>query len=86
MFSTIEVNIGNVHVQSTNCIDVNVAGGLHNQCMNHTMVVGNNTSERPHHTNYAIESIRVISFNNWPQFKHQTPQQLAEAGFFYAGN
>lgn len=44
------------------------------------------TSERPHHTNYAIESIRIISFNNWPQFKHQTPQQLAEAGFFYAGN
>lgn len=85
MFSTIEVNIGNVHVQSTNCIDVNVAGGLHNQCMNHTMATGNNTSERPHHTNYAIESIRIISFNNWPQFKHQTPQQLAEAGFFYAG-
>lgn len=74
------------HVQSTNCINVNVAGGVHNQCMNHTMATGNNTSERPHHTNYSIESIRIISFNNWPQFKHQTPQQLAEAGFFYAGN
>lgn len=92
MFHTLEVIVENddnvhvTHVQSTNCINVNVAGGLHNQCMNHTMSVGNNTSGRPHHTNYAIESIRIISFNNWPQFKHQTPQQLAEAGFFYAGN
>lgn len=36
----IEVNIGNVYVQLINCIDVNVVGGLYNQCMNYMMVVG----------------------------------------------
>lgn len=53
MFSTIEVNIGNVHVQSTNCIDVNVAGGLHNQCMNHTMAVG--TTHRKDHITQTMQ-------------------------------
>ena len=43
------------------------------------------TTDRPKHAHFAIESQRVASFQNWPAYKHQTPQQLAEAGFFYAG-
>ncbi|KAK3585594.1 hypothetical protein CHS0354_036780 [Potamilus streckersoni] len=40
---------------------------------------------RPKHPQYAIESLRVASFTNWPPHKQQTPDQLAKAGFFYAG-
>ena len=43
------------------------------------------TTDRPKHSQFAIEAQRVASFHNWPAYKHQTPQQLAEAGFFYAG-
>lgn len=43
------------------------------------------TTDRPKHAQFAIEAQRVASFHNWPAYKHQTPQQLAEAGFFYAG-
>lgn len=67
MFSTIEINIGNVHVQSTNCIDVNVAGGLHNQCMNHTMAVGNNTSHKlcnRKYQNYFFQQLASVQTSN----------------------
>ncbi|KAL3881541.1 hypothetical protein ACJMK2_027973 [Sinanodonta woodiana] len=40
---------------------------------------------RPKYPQYAIESLRVASFTNWPPHKQQTPDQLAKAGFFYAG-
>ena len=43
------------------------------------------STDRPKHTQFTIEAQRVGSFHNWPAYKHQTPQQLAEAGFFYAG-
>lgn len=42
-------------------------------------------TDRPKHPNYAIESQRLSSFQGWPSYRHQTPKQLAEAGFFYAG-
>lgn len=42
-------------------------------------------TDRPKHPQYAIESQRLASFQGWPPYKHQTPQQLAEAGFWYAG-
>lgn len=43
-------------------------------------------AERPVHNNYAVESIRRISYKNWPEGIEQTPEQLAAAGFFYLGN
>ncbi|XP_052243809.1 baculoviral IAP repeat-containing protein 3-like isoform X1 [Dreissena polymorpha] len=42
-------------------------------------------TDRPKHPLYAIESQRLRSFHGWPPYRHQTPQQLAEAGFWYAG-
>lgn len=42
-------------------------------------------TDRPKNPQYAIEAQRLASFKGWPQYKHQTPQQLAEAGFWYAG-
>lgn len=42
-------------------------------------------TDRPKQPQYAIESQRLASFQSWPAYKHQTPQQLAEAGFWYAG-
>lgn len=42
-------------------------------------------TDRPKHSLYAIESQRLASFQSWPPYKHQTPQQLAQAGFWYAG-
>ncbi|WAR06732.1 BIR7A-like protein [Mya arenaria] len=42
-------------------------------------------TDRPKHPQYAIEAQRLASFQSWLPYKHQTPQQLAEAGFWYAG-
>nr|KAG5703979.1 hypothetical protein BaRGS_032068 [Batillaria attramentaria] len=42
-------------------------------------------TERPKHGGMAIEAARIASYRNWPPGKTQTPQQLAKAGFFYAG-
>lgn len=58
------------YVQLINCINVNVVGGVYNQCMNYMMVIGNNILERLYYINYLIESIRIIFFNNWFQFKY----------------
>ena len=46
--------------------------------------LGINT-QRPKYPNYAIESARLQSFNKWPRNKHQTSDDLSNAGFFYAG-
>ncbi|XP_069104535.1 baculoviral IAP repeat-containing protein 7-like [Argopecten irradians] len=45
--------------------------------------LGINT-DRPKFPHYAIESSRLASFRNWPTYKHQTPELLSKAGFFYA--
>ncbi|XP_033739618.1 E3 ubiquitin-protein ligase XIAP-like [Pecten maximus] len=45
--------------------------------------LGINT-DRPKHPHHAIESARLASFRNWPTYKHQTPELLSKAGFFYA--
>ncbi|KAK6171490.1 hypothetical protein SNE40_019668 [Patella caerulea] len=42
-------------------------------------------TERPRHPNYATEASRIASYTTWPSGLSQTPQQLAKAGFFYAG-
>ena len=69
----------------------NTPTGSH-QILNQNVVEGGTNMEslgistdRPKHAQFAIEAQRVASFHNWPAYKHQTPQQLAEAGFFYAG-
>lgn len=78
-------NVGNVRMTPIQPAHrINVGGGSSNQSLGHMEALGINT-DRPKHTNYAVESTRMTSFNNWPQYKHQTPQQLAAAGFFYAG-
>ncbi|KAK6171479.1 hypothetical protein SNE40_019661 [Patella caerulea] len=43
-------------------------------------------TERLCHPNYATEASRIASYTLWPSGLSQTPQQLAEAGFFYAGS
>ncbi|KAL3848116.1 hypothetical protein ACJMK2_018995 [Sinanodonta woodiana] len=42
-------------------------------------------SERPKHPEHAPLSSRITSYTRWPTHLDQTPQQMAEAGFFYAG-
>ncbi|KAK3585624.1 hypothetical protein CHS0354_004541 [Potamilus streckersoni] len=42
-------------------------------------------SEQPKHPEYAPLSSRVNSYTGWPARLDQTPQQMAEAGFYYAG-
>ena len=43
-------------------------------------------TEKPKHPRYSVQSERLNSFKGWPTSKNQTPEKLAEAGFFYAGN
>ncbi|KAK3605788.1 hypothetical protein CHS0354_033991 [Potamilus streckersoni] len=42
-------------------------------------------SECPKHPEHATLSSRINSYTSWPSYLDQTPQQMAEAGFFYAG-
>ena len=53
-----------------------------------------NTSESPHyrfftpppkHPQYAVQSVRLESFKGWPTNIPQTPQIMAECGYYYAG-
>ncbi|XP_053397697.1 uncharacterized protein LOC123552200 isoform X2 [Mercenaria mercenaria] len=39
----------------------------------------------PKHTQYATKTAREGSYSGWPDTASHTPQELAEAGFFYAG-
>lgn len=39
----------------------------------------------PEYPEYAIETARLRSFQEWPRNLKQRPEQLAEAGFFYCG-
>lgn len=41
--------------------------------------------DRPRHPEFASQSTRVSSFTKWPRNKRQRPQELATAGFYYAG-
>ncbi|XP_013379257.1 baculoviral IAP repeat-containing protein 7-like [Lingula anatina] len=40
---------------------------------------------RPRHERYAMENTRVQTFANWPPSRIPRPEELARAGFFYAG-
>ncbi|XP_053396732.1 baculoviral IAP repeat-containing protein 2-like [Mercenaria mercenaria] len=40
------------------------------------------TTQKPKHPDYAIKSVRLLSFTNWCQ-DVMDPEQLAEAGFYY---
>ncbi|XP_013418146.1 baculoviral IAP repeat-containing protein 7-A-like [Lingula anatina] len=42
-------------------------------------------TERPKHPQFAIEQNRILTFENWPISKRQTPRELSIAGFYYAG-
>ena len=42
-------------------------------------------TEKPKHSRYSIYQERLSTFKGWPITKNQTPEKLAEAGFFYAG-
>lgn len=37
----------------------------------------------PEHPEYAIEAVRLRSYEDWPKMMKQNPQQLTDAGFFY---
>lgn len=39
----------------------------------------------PRSPQYARLPVRIASFTKWPQDITQTPEELAEAGFFYTG-
>lgn len=39
--------------------------------------------KHPDHPEYAIESARIRSFEDWPKTMKQKPQELSDAGFFY---
>lgn len=41
------------------------------------------TFQRPEFPEYAIERIRLRSFDDWPTVMRQTPEQMADAGYFY---
>ncbi|XP_059147837.1 uncharacterized protein LOC131935460 [Physella acuta] len=42
-------------------------------------------TERPKRSEYALRIKRVETYSGWPREHHLTPNELAEAGFFYAG-
>lgn len=40
---------------------------------------------RPEHPEFAVESKRLESYEDWPKTLKQKPQQLSDAGFYYTG-
>lgn len=38
------------------------------------------------HPKYTSTDARIATYTTWPGDVAQTPEQLAEAGFYYAGN
>jgi hypothetical protein len=69
---------------STNMPPPNI-GFMNYQPMSNMEAMGINT-ERPSKPQYAVESSRISTFCNWPTDKHQTPEALGSAGFYFAGN
>ncbi|GLG97781.1 Death-associated inhibitor of apoptosis 2 [Gryllus bimaculatus] len=47
--------------------------------------LGIHTHRGPKHPKYSTIESRLRTFVNWPETVSQTPQQLAQAGFYYAG-
>lgn len=39
----------------------------------------------PKYPQYALHEKRLQTFTNWPNELKQTPEMLAEAGFYYVG-
>ncbi|XP_059147852.1 death-associated inhibitor of apoptosis 1-like [Physella acuta] len=42
-------------------------------------------TERPKRNDYALKIKRLESFESWPRGHHLTPNELADAGFYYTG-
>ncbi|XP_076115130.1 putative inhibitor of apoptosis [Mytilus galloprovincialis] len=41
--------------------------------------------DKPKYQKYAIRSVRLDSFNHWPQHLTQSPEEMVTAGFFFTG-
>ncbi|VDI17111.1 Hypothetical predicted protein [Mytilus galloprovincialis] len=41
--------------------------------------------EKPRYPAYAVLTVRINTYNGWPNYLDQTPRVMATAGFFYAG-
>jgi hypothetical protein len=77
-------NVGNVPIPPpTNMPPPNI-GFMNYQPMSNMEAMGINT-ERPKNPQYAVESSRISTFRNWPTYKHQTPEALGSAGFYFVG-
>lgn len=48
--------------------------------------LGVNEHKSPKHTSYATIEARIRTYTAWPEDLIQTPDILAEAGFYYAGS
>lgn len=46
---------------------------------------GNISRQQPRYPQFAIKTIRITSYRNFPAGKSQTQEELAEAGLFYSG-
>ncbi|KAJ8311146.1 hypothetical protein KUTeg_011310 [Tegillarca granosa] len=54
-------------------------------CLNNDIEPLGISTQRPVYPHYAITTVRLTSFRNWPKNKKQNPQDLARAGFFHEG-
>lgn len=41
--------------------------------------------EKPKYPAYAVLTVRINTYNGWPDYLDQSPRDMALAGFFYAG-
>lgn len=46
---------------------------------------GEISRQQPRYPQFAIKTIRITSYRNFPAGKSQTQEELAEAGLFYSG-
>lgn len=57
--------------------------GMTNWSASVPMSTMQSSTHGPEHPEFALESARLRSFEDWPKTMKQKPQQLSDAGFFY---
>ncbi|XP_063447591.1 putative inhibitor of apoptosis [Mytilus trossulus] len=91
--SLIRIPEFNTHNQHAQHGILNATGSImHDVCATYTSQNNQREStalgvclDKPKYPKYAIRSIRLDSFNHWPQHLTQSPEEMVTAGFFFTG-
>lgn len=77
----------NIPIQSSHELDQLLPPVSYDECGMYSNAnnesITNEKWQHPEYPEFAIESVRLRSFTDWPKALNQKPGELSEAGFFY---